>query len=101
MQKIREEQEKNKNEIISAVVSFNGAFQDVFRLIDDEISRLIYAMAGMVGAVFAIMFLVYAKSTSRYKRDMQLLLRAHAEHLDALIIARLDEFVSRLDSRMV
>jgi len=101
MQKLREEQQESKREIIATVVSFNAAFKDTFRLIDDEFSRLIYSMAGMVGAVFAIMFLVYAKTTSRYKRDIQILMKAHSQHIDNLISARLDEFMSRLDNRMV
>jgi len=46
------------------------------------------------------MFLVYAKTTSRYKRDIQILLKAHSKHIDNLVINRLDEFVARLDSRM-
>ena len=100
MQKLREEQQESKKEIISAVVSFNAAFTDTFRLIDDEFSRLIYSMVGLVGVVFSIMFLVYAKTTSRYKRDIQILLKAHSKHIDNLVTTRLDEFISRLDSRM-
>jgi len=100
IQKLREEQQESKKEIISAVVSFNAAFKDTFRLVDDEFSRLIYSMVGLVGVVFSIMFLVYAKTTSRYKRDIQILLKAHSKHIDNLVINRLDEFVARLDSRM-
>jgi len=101
MQKLREEQQESKKEIIAAVVSFNQAFKDTFRLIDDEFSRLIYSMVGLVGVVFSIMFLVYAKTTSRYKRDIQILMKAHSQHIDNLISTRLDEFVARLDARMM
>jgi hypothetical protein len=100
MQRLREEQQQSKKEIIGAINSFNDAFRDTFRLIDDEFSRLIYSQAAMVGIVFAIMFLVYAKTTARYKRDIQILLAAHSKHVDNLITTRLDEFVARLESRM-
>lgn len=101
MAKLREEQQESKKEIIAVVVSFNDAFKDTFRLIDDEFSRLIYSMVGLVGVVFSIMFLVYAKTTSRYKRDIQILMKAHSKHIDTLISVRLDEFVARLESRMI
>jgi hypothetical protein len=101
MQKLREEQQEAKKEIIAAVVSFNQAFKDAFRLIDDEFSRLIYAMVGLTGVVFAIMFLVYAKTTSRYKRDIQILMKAHSKHIDNLVSARLDEFMEKMDSRLM
>lgn len=101
MQRLREEQQQSKKEIIAAVVSFNEAFKDTFRLIDDEFSRLIYSMVGVVGVVFSIMFLVYAKTTSRYKRDIQILMKAHSKHIDNMVSIRLDEFIARLDSRML
>jgi hypothetical protein len=88
--------EKNVRDDIN---SFNTAFKDTFRLVDDEISRLILANGAMVGVVFAIMFLVYAKTTSRTKRDLQILLAAHAKHIDNLISTRLDEFESKIDAR--
>lgn len=89
--------EKNVRDDIN---SFNAAFKDTFRLVDDEISRLILANGAMVGVVFAIMFLVYAKTTSRTKRDLQVLLAAHAKHIDNVISTRLDEFESKIDAKM-
>jgi len=89
--------EKNVRDDIN---SFNAAFKDTFRLVDDEISRLILANGAMVGVVFAIMFLVYAKTTSRTKRDLQILLSAHAKHIDNLISTRLDEFEGKIDAKL-
>ena len=95
--KIRDQITQSETNIIKDVDSFQGAFQDAFKLIDDEISRLIFANAAMVGLVFAIMFLVYAKTSSRSRRDMQVLLVAHSKHMDNMISARLDEFARRME----
>lgn len=94
---IREQVVASETSIKSEINSFQGAFEDTFKLIDDEISRLIFANAAMVGLVFAIMFLVYAKTSSRSRRDMQVMLVAHSKHMDNMISARLDEFARRME----
>lgn len=99
LQKINTKIDTSEKNVRDDINSFNEAFKDTFTLIDDEISRLIIANAAMVGGVFAIMFLVYAKTTSRTKRDIQVLLAAHAKHIDTLITVRLEELEMRIDER--
>ena len=57
---------QSEQNIKKDIDSFQGAFTDTFKLIDDEISRLIFANAAMVGLVFAINFLVYAKTSTAH-----------------------------------
>ena len=97
---IRQQIQQSEQNIIQDVDSFSGAFGDAFKLIDDEISRLIFANAAMVGLVFAIMFLVYAKTSTRSRRDMQVLLVAHSKHLDAMISGKLDDFTRKIEMMM-
>lgn len=100
LQQLTAQTTASEKNIRADINSFNAAFKDTFRLVDDEISRLIIANSAMVGIVFAIMFLVYAKTTSRTKRDLQVLLAAHANHIDAVVVKRLDEFENKMDSRL-
>ena len=100
LQNLKTQVATSEKNIRDDIGSFNAAFQDTFRLVDDEISRLIVANAAMVGIIFAIMFLVYAKTTSRTKRDLQVLLAAHAKHIDTVVSKRLDDFESRIDNKM-
>jgi len=99
LQKMRDQVAQSEKNIREDISSFNEAFKDTFRLLDQEVSRLIYANAAMAGVVFAIMFLVYAKTTSRYKRDIQVLLAAHGKHIDNIISTRLEEFEARMVGR--
>jgi len=99
LQKLRDQITLSEKNIRDDVNSFNEAFKDTFILLDQEVSRLIYANAAMAGVIFAIMFLVYAKTTSRYKRDIQVLLAAHGKYIDNIITTRLEEFEARLDAR--
>jgi hypothetical protein len=99
VQKLTDQVSQSEKNIRDDINSFNAAFKDTFRLVDDEISRLIMANAAMAGIIFAMMFLVYAKTTSRTKRDLQVLLAAHAKHVDNLVSSRLDEFEGRMDAR--
>ena len=94
---VRDQVQTSEQNIIKDVDSFSAAFKDTFKLIDDEISRLIFANAAMVGLVFAIMFLVYAKTSSRTRRDMQVMLVAHSKHLDSVMSSRLDEFTRKIE----
>jgi hypothetical protein len=96
LQSLKTQMSDSEKNIRDDINSFNGAFKDTFRLVDDEVSRLIIANSAMVGIVFAIMFLVYAKTTSRTKRDLQILLAAHAKHIDTVVSKRLDEFENRM-----
>jgi len=100
LQRINSRIDESEKNILNDINSFNAAFKDTFRLIDDEISRLIIANAAMVGGVFAIMFLVYAKTTARSKRDVQVLLAAHAKHIDNLLTIRMDELDSRIEMKL-
>ena len=97
---IRQQIKQSEDNIIKDVDSFQGAFSDAFALIDAEISRLIFANAAMVGLVFAIMFLVYAKTSTRSRRDMQVLLVAHSKHLDAMVSGKLDDFTRKIEMMM-
>ena len=100
LQKLNEQVATSEKNIRDDINSFNAAFKDTFTLVDNEISRLILANGAMVGVVFAIMFLVYAKTTSRTKRDLQVLLSAHAKHIDNMISNRLNEFELRMDNKL-
>jgi len=100
LQSLKTQVTESEKGIRSDINSFNAAFKDTFRLVDDEISRLIIANSAMVGIVFAIMFLVYAKTTSRTKRDLQVLLAAHAKHIDMVVSKRLDDFENRMHNSM-
>ena len=99
LQKLRDQIALSEKNIRDDINSFNAAFKDTFALLDQETSRLIYANAAMAGVIFAIMFLVYAKTTSRYKRDIQVLLAAHGKYIDNIITTRLEEFEARLEAR--
>ena len=98
--KVRDQVVQSEDNVKKEINSFNGAFQDAFILIDNEVSRLIFANAAMVGLVFAIMFLVYAKTSSKSRRDVQVMLVAHSKHIDNMISARLDEFTRKLEQMM-
>jgi len=100
LQNLKSQVAESEKNVRADVDSFNAAFKDTFRLVDDEISRLIIANSAMVGIVFAIMFLVYAKTTSRTKRDLQVLLAAHAKHIDMVVSKRLDDFENRMHNSM-
>lgn len=100
LQKLNEQVASSEKNIRDDINSFNAAFKDTFTLVDNEISRLILANGAMVGVVFAIMFLVYAKTTSRTKRDLQVLLSAHAKHIDNMISSRLNDFELRMDNKL-
>ena len=91
---------QSEQNIKKDIDSFQGAFTDTFKLIDDEISRLIFANAAMVGLVFAINFLVYAKTSTRSRRDLQVLLVAHAKHMDNMVSSRLDDFTRNIGAMM-
>jgi hypothetical protein len=97
---VREQVVQSEENVKKEINSFNGAFQEAFKLIDDEVSRLIFANAAMVGLVFAIMFLVYAKTSSKSRRDVQVMLVAHSKHIDNMVSAKLDEFTRRLEQMM-
>lgn len=100
LQSLKTQVSESEKNVRADINSFNAAFKDTFRLVDDEISRLIIANSAMVGIVFAIMFLVYAKTTSRTKRDLQVLLAAHAKHIDMVVSKRLDDFENRMHNTM-
>jgi uncharacterized protein YdaU (DUF1376 family) len=100
IRKLNDKIDQSEKDVRGDISSFNEAFKDAFKLIDDEISRLLYGNAAMVGIVFAIMFLVYAKTTTKTKRDMQVLLAAHSKHVDNIVSARLDEFMSRFETNV-
>jgi len=97
---VRDQVVQSEDNVKKEINSFNGAFQDAFVLIDDEVSRLIFANAAMVGLVFAIMFLVYAKTSSKSRRDVQVMLVAHSKYIDNMVSAKLDEFTRKLEQML-
>lgn len=91
------EMEDNKQEIIKEVNSYNAAFDDVFKVISNNTSRLIMATIGSVIVCFFIFFFIYVRSRKHFTRLVTQVIIQQNQHLVAEVAAENNRYIKEVE----